>query len=513
MRKLIVGLFFCCMWFGAAIAQTQIDTFIVIQSSDTIKYDTVRFWLQLPPLYNPRNPPAILIWWHQLGANQLEMHGSAFDEQAALRGWIAASHAGPELAHWNAYGAQLHCRLMLDWIMQRFPFSRDSIYMIGGSMGGAAGQVWHNNNCGPDDYLIAATAGGSQILDCQLRQEQYLAVPDTNRSMRRVFGGLPSESPVIAFEYHRASAVFLADTTQSMHYNGLHLPVWNTWGANHTEDTAYGEPAQQWLDLRRLDHADTTWLERSSISGHGMGLMPVDVVCDWLSRFTANRYPDWISINADEDDDYYWTTVTRAFPNTVFGRYGVTKNPNARSLSMALIRNVGRLQVNFIFPWPRLDSLHCHIRNLDPAVGSVVAVLNSVPRPESVRVDSGEWAQWEFDQGQLSFRLRYATDVTIVFSRGTAQVPNKVMAADLRIIAAYPNPFNSTAWLEVESPRRAIEHLTIYDLLGREVLSRVVELSAGSQRIAVDAGPLSTGIYFVKLEGSAGPPVKIVLLR
>ena len=201
--------------------------------------DTALFRVQIPSGYDREHPPAIIVGWHALGGSQTEIFGWGYAEICEQRGWILASHMGPNDRHWNTRLAQLHCRAMLDWLTDHFPFSLDSIYMCGGSMGGAAGQVWHNNNCAYDDYLIAATAGGSQILDCQLRQEQYLASADTNRSMRVAFGGFPFESDSIAYEYHRYSAVHLADTLESMHFNCLTVPVWSNWSEEQWEWDAY----------------------------------------------------------------------------------------------------------------------------------------------------------------------------------------------------------------------------------------------------------------------------------
>jgi hypothetical protein len=495
---------------GIACGQTEVDTFTIASNGDT-----ARFWAQIPAGYNPMYPPAILIWWHQLGGNQYEMRNSTdFDDQANARGWIAASHFGPDDRHWNADRAQVHCRAMLDWLAARCPFSPDSIYMIGGSMGGAAGQVWHNNHCGPSDYFIAATAGGSQILDCQLRQEQYLASGDTNRSMRAVFGGLPSERDSVAWAYHRASAIHLADTTESMHFNSLHLPVWNTWGALASESTAYGFPAAEWDSLRRAGGADTTVSRGSDIGGHGLGIMPADSVCRWLSGFAANRYPDVLSINADESGEYYWTSVTLEQRDTTFGRYGARKDSSLRLTEFTLVRNIMSLRVNFTFPWAAFDSLNCAVRIVQAQPRAVGLDFGFVPEPQQLVVRSGAVPIWHYDQqtGTLSMIIEGGAEFTILFTTGVGSESLTGLPTKLRLTRAYPNPFNSTVVLEVESPAATVRDLVLFDVLGRAALTKSIALSPGLQAVPLSAGQLTSGVYYARLRGASGVQ-RLVLVR
>lgn len=440
--------------------------------------------------------------------------GTQFALLANQRGWIAACHRGQIPTHWNAGEAQEHCRAVLDWLSANYPFARDSIYMVGGSMGGAAGQVWHNNNCGSEDYLIAATVGGSHILDCQLRQEQYLAGSDTNRSMRSLFGGLPSESDSIAFEYHRASAIFLADTTQSMHFNSLHLPVWNTWGMNDFEWTAYGYPALTWDTLRRADGADTTVTYCSGIDGHGITVIPQDTVMQWFSGFSANRYPDRLSINADENGDYYWTSATLVDTNWTFGRFGAVKDSALRRLDLTLINNVESLTVNFTFPWSEFDSLVCQWRQLDSAISGILAMLDSVPEPWDIVFRSGGDAMHTYLLGQLVLSIPENTaDFTIYFEPLSTGSDRLALPQDIRLVSAYPNPFNSSTRLLIESAVPMETRLLIHDILGRLVATKDVELRTGQQQILFDASGLATGTYFVGLRDSGEPPLRILLLR
>ena len=491
-------------------AQTELDTLTFTSFGDT-----VRFWAQIPAGYDPLHPPAILIWWHQLGGTQYELKNyTDFDSTANLRGWICASHFGNNDRHWNTWIAQAHCRAMLDWIRERFPFDLDSIYMIGGSMGGAAGQVWHNNNCGEHDYFIAATAGGSQILDTQLRQEQYLAGGDTNRSMRAAFGGLPAENDSVAFQYHRASAIHLADTGQSMHFNSLNLPVWSTWGNSSLEWEAYGAPAQTWSALRSADFADSTLFFPAEVNCHGLTCMWPFGVCDWLANFTANRYPDVLSINADENDEYYWTRVELTNLANTFARYGVVKRPLQDELDITIVRNVRRLFINAtVMEFEGFDTLRGYWQAIDRDAGPPEIILTGMPAVLGVDGPPGFWIYHsltrelhvELEQdGFYEIRVRVPLDaeeqVTELFPRTHT------------IAGAYPNPFNAQIELLIESSGGSTE-LLVYDLLGRLVKSQHASLHPGTNRVTFNAHDVGSGIFFVRVEGSEQVPIKIVLLR
>ena len=495
---------------GIASGQIVVDTF-----TPTADGEDAFFWAQIPAGYSADHPPAILIWWHQYGGTQHEMRNSSqFDEIANARGWIAASHAGPSGNHYNTQRAQNHCRAMLDWLMINYPFSRDSIYMIGGSMGGAAPQIWHNNNCGSDDYLLAAAGGGSQIMDCQLRQEQYLAVGDTNRAMRTYFGGLPSERDSVAWAYHRASAVCISDTSESMHYNGLHLPVWNTWGNDSVEGANYGYVAGIWDNLRRLDDADTTLSNVSEIAGHGISLMPADSVCNWLSGFSANRYPDDISINADENGSYYWTDVELIQNDTTFGRYVAYKDSALRRIEVNCIRNVAVIAVNFDFPWPvGYETLTCAVTIGDTPIETTTLILNGVHEPYDVWLISGHGLisyEYETNLRRLTVRLTSSCEFVLDFRDAVESQP--AIPLDLRISKAYPNPFNSTVVFEIESPQALSTEIIFFDVLGRRVLEKSVPLTPGVQRVFVPANELSSGSYYVRMADNPRTH-RIVLIR
>ena len=71
---------------------------------------------------------------------------------------------------------------------------------------------------------------------------------------------------------------------------------------------------------------------------------------------------------------------------------------------------------------------------------------------------------------------------------------------------SYPNPATQTARVRVALPAAATVGLTVYDVLGREVVRTETEAAAGRQVLPLDAGALAPGayVYRVRAEEAAG---------
>ena len=73
-------------------------------------------------------------------------------------------------------------------------------------------------------------------------------------------------------------------------------------------------------------------------------------------------------------------------------------------------------------------------------------------------------------------------------------------------LSVYPNPFNPSATISFTLPRAGVVKMGVYDVLGREVVSRYAgahigtPLQAGEHHITFDGAGLASGIYFVKME-------------
>ena len=77
----------------------------------------------------------------------------------------------------------------------------------------------------------------------------------------------------------------------------------------------------------------------------------------------------------------------------------------------------------------------------------------------------------------------------------------------------YPNPFNPATQIRFAIPRAAKVHLSVYDILGREVAVLVNEaMQPGQYEYEFDARELSSGIYFYRLEAGSFKQVRKMLL-
>ena len=247
----------------------------VIMNNDTVDI----FSYQIPFNYTGIDPIPLLVTFHQWGGNENSSYSTQFDEEANIRGWFYLSPYGGAPNNYNHQRAQEYVEWAIIWIQNNFLIDPNRIYMVGGSMGGAAGAIFSNNHLDPRYPMVAATASGSGILDCERRFYEM----DGNNSMIEWFGGTPEEVP---FEYHRNSAVYFADSTQSMHYNLRFTPLYLDFGASephryHAED----------LYNLLLGYNENMWIETEPSGGHGFSVMDEHHTCNWMEQFELTDNP------------------------------------------------------------------------------------------------------------------------------------------------------------------------------------------------------------------------------
>ncbi len=81
-------------------------------------------------------------------------------------------------------------------------------------------------------------------------------------------------------------------------------------------------------------------------------------------------------------------------------------------------------------------------------------------------------------------------------------------------ITVSPNPFNRSTLLHIASNRAKSVRVTVFDLMGREVVTMNEMLTAGSNRVTVDGASFSgAGVYFARIElNGRAETVKLVYL-
>lgn len=92
---------------------------------------------------------------------------------------------------------------------------------------------------------------------------------------------------------------------------------------------------------------------------------------------------------------------------------------------------------------------------------------------------------------------------------------NETVPNEYRLIQNYPNPFNPCTSISFDIIKQTQTILKVYDVTGRLTAVLVNEtLRAGHYKVELNAGNLSSGVYFYKLEaGSFSKTRKMILLK
>ena len=274
------------------------------------------FAYQIPEDFNPNSTYPLLVAFHQWGGDHMSPFYTDFDEESNLRGWIFMSPFGGASNNYNHQGAQYMVKKALEWMIENYNIDTNRIYMVGGSMGGASGMIYANNHLNPEEPMVSATASASGILDCERRAIEM----DGNNSMTEWFGGNYDEVP---YEYHRNSAIYFADSTQSMHYNLKYTPLYFDFGVTEPHRTH----AEDMYEIMYGYNTDM-WIDDDPTGSHGFSVFDENHVCDWLSQFELINDPDTINVNLDEPSRAYWLEAYNQNLNNEFIKINAVRNEN-----------------------------------------------------------------------------------------------------------------------------------------------------------------------------------------
>jgi len=87
------------------------------------------------------------------------------------------------------------------------------------------------------------------------------------------------------------------------------------------------------------------------------------------------------------------------------------------------------------------------------------------------------------------------------------------MPTELTLSEAYPNPFNPSTSVSVYVPADGVVSLSVYNVMGQQVATlHSGNMSAGSHTVTWNASNMTSGMYFVRAESSAGVAVQKVML-
>jgi hypothetical protein len=95
----------------------------------------------------------------------------------------------------------------------------------------------------------------------------------------------------------------------------------------------------------------------------------------------------------------------------------------------------------------------------------------------------------------------------------TAVEQETAIPTDYVVYQNYPNPFNPTTMIKFALPKSSHVKLTIYDALGKEVVTLINnELAAGTHNIEWAARNMASGIYLYRIEADNFVKVNKMLL-
>ncbi|MBN1465616.1 CotH kinase family protein, partial [candidate division KSB1 bacterium] len=145
-------------------------------------------------------------------------------------------------------------------------------------------------------------------------------------------------------------------------------------------------------------------------------------------------------------------------------------------------------------PWP------------EAADGQGYSLVPTDPNPANDQNDAAHW--------RISLAMHGSPGRDDSPAAGAGDHPGAV-PTEFRL-ANYPNPFNPGTTIEYAIRQRGHVTLTIYDILGREVVTLVDEIQAPDHyKLWFDASRLSSGVYFCRLQagGDDQKTRKMLLVR
>ena len=127
----------------------------------------------------------------------------------------------------------------------------------------------------------------------------------------------------------------------------------------------------------------------------------------------------------------------------------------------------------------------------------------------------GGYFEGKIDDIRVYSRVLTAGEIDSLFNEGitSAEEIGNAIPTEFELYQNYPNPFNPATKIKYSIPQKAKVKLTVYDLLGREVAVLLNEEKLrGKYEVSFDAGSLSSGFYFYRIQASAFNFVRKMLL-
>ncbi len=198
--------------------------------------------------------------------------------------------------------------------------------------------------------------------------------------------------------------------------------------------------------------------------------------------------------------------------------------------SSRVLENVIFFQWMDQHPLPRTYSLH--LQFLSVMNDTTIIINNGASRiymledVEATLRDLGLYSQWDdVEIGEIIWWVVARDDINeevmeerwrvfVALPNDVSEIANN-LPFEFKLCSPYPNPFNSATTITYGLPVSTTVSLQLYDLSGRmlEVLDEGNK-QAGVHKVILNAGDLSSGLYFVQLEASGQMfTQKVMLIR
>lgn len=128
-------------------------------------------------------------------------------------------------------------------------------------------------------------------------------------------------------------------------------------------------------------------------------------------------------------------------------------------------------------------------------------------------VTTGTYTLTVTSKGPNGTPVHVRTATIVVGSAVTGTGNNMQVINKFELFQNYPNPFNPSTTIEYNLLKQSNVKITIYDVVGKEVTSLKPGVQQpGKQSVVFQAGTLSSGVYFYKLEAGDFTDIKKMFL-
>ena len=221
-----------------------------------------------------------------------------------------------------------------------------------------------------------------------------------------------------------------------------------------------------WKDGRRINIAYDIYAQKLNSSGQAQWTENGILLSNTPYTFTSTA----MSLN----DNGVYVAWAEANNPQGYGIYVLRLNPDS-----TFAWQNGPVRINNTFDNPAMITLNPDINH-----GGALVLLN----PSSQSTGPDVHVKYIGANGLLG-------GVTSIEDENPYQPNNFYLAQN------YPNPFNPVTSIQYSVSNRQYVTLKVYDLLGKEIAILVDEFKpAGSYEVNFDAGSLSSGVYFYKLQ-------------